>query len=302
MAIEGLVAAVHSPFDRQTGELNLAAVPAQLELMLKQQVAGVFVCGSTGESHSLSLDERKQLTEEWIRGAAGTALQVIVHVGGNCLRDSQQLAAHAERSGAAAISAQAPSYYKPQNIQQLSEWCRAIMDSAAGTPFYYYDIPSMTGVSLSMPDFLEQASDTLPSLAGLKFTNPDLMSFQLCQRAAGGRFDIAFGVDEMLLAALALGGSGAVGSTYNFAAPIYHAVTQAWLSGDLEAARMHQFRSVQLIRLLASYGYMSAARQVMGFLNAPVGAPRQPHQDLSPERANQLRADLEQLGFFDWVA
>lgn len=302
MVIEGLVAAVHSPFDSRTGELNPAAVPAQLELMLKQKVAGVFVCGSTGESHSLSVDERKLLAEEWIRLAAGSRLQVIVHVGGNCLRDSQQLAAHAEQAGAAAISAQAPSYYKPQNVRQLSDWCRSIIGSAENTPFYYYDIPSMTGVSLSMPDFLEQAADTLPGLAGLKFTNPDLMSFQLCQRSAGGRFDIAFGVDEMLLAALALGGTGAVGSTYNFAAPIYHAITSAWQSGDIETARLHQFRSVQLIRLLASYGYMSAARQVMGFLNAPVGSPRQPHQELSPERVNQLRSDLERLGFFDWVA
>jgi len=301
MGISGLVAAVHSPFAADSGELNADAVSAQLELMIRQRVAGVFVCGSTGESHSLSVEEREQLAEEWLRQAKGTPLQVIIHVGGNCLRDSERLSAHAARHGAAAISAQAPSYYKPGSVDDLIRWCSTVAASAPDTPFYFYDIPSMTGVSLSMPEFLERAGESVPTLAGLKFTNPDLMSFQLCQRVAGGKYDIAFGVDEMLLAALAMGAVGAVGSTYNFAAPIYHRLTEAWKQGDLETARTEQFRSVQLIRLLASRGYVAAAREVMEFLGAPVGPARQPHRVLTPRQSSELRAELEALGFFNWI-
>jgi N-acetylneuraminate lyase len=64
MPLHGLIAAVHTPFDA-SGELNLAVVEHQQQVLLDQGVAGVFVCGSTGESHSLSLEERMALADRW---------------------------------------------------------------------------------------------------------------------------------------------------------------------------------------------------------------------------------------------
>lgn len=300
MRLAGLIAAVHSPFD-DSGELQLSAVERQAELMISQGVAGVFICGSTGESHSLSVGERQDLSERWLQVLRGGAVMPIVHVGSNCLRDSRQLAAHAEGIGAAAIASQAPSYFRPRSVAELCEWCEQVAAAAPRTPFYFYDIPVMTGVNLSMPDLLQRAGERIPNFRGLKFTNQDLMSFQICQRLDGGRYDIAFGVDEMLLAAACLGATGAVGSSYNFAAPIYLRLLAALQRGDLGAAREEQYRSVQLIRLLALFGYMGAARTVMGWLGAPVGAPRLPNVRLTDEATATLRKGLEELGFFEWV-
>jgi N-acetylneuraminate lyase len=300
MSMQGLIAAVHSPFD-SAGELLCSAVDGQLRLLLEQGVSGVFVCGSTGESHSLSLEERLTLAERWAAAVRGTPMKLIIHVGANCLRDAQMLARHAQTLQAAAISAQAPSYFRPKSPLELCDWCQAIAASAAQTPFYFYDIPAMTGVHLSMLDLLDLAGERIPSFAGLKFTNPDLMSYQLCQRAQGGRFDIAFGIDEMLLAAAVLGARGAVGSSYNFAAPIYLQILEHLAAGRLEEAREHQYRSVLLIRLLASAGYLAAAREVMGMLGAPVGPPRQPNSRLDEAAREKLKSSLEQLGFFDWI-
>ncbi|MFN5074041.1 MAG: dihydrodipicolinate synthase family protein, partial [Planctomyces sp.] len=263
MRLAGLIAAVHSPFD-DSGELQLSAVERQAQLMVSQGVAGVFICGSTGESHSLSVGERQDLSERWLQVLRGGSVMPIVHVGSNCLRDSRQLAAHAEKIGAVAIAAQAPSYFRPRSVAELCDWCEQVAAAAPGTPFYFYDIPVMTGVNLSMPDLLQRAGERISNFRGLKFTNQDLMSFQICQRFDGGRFDIAFGVDEMLLAAACLGATGAVGSSYNFAAPIYLRLLAALQQGALDQAREEQYRSVQLIRLLASFGYMGAARTVMG--------------------------------------
>jgi N-acetylneuraminate lyase len=300
MALHGLIAAVHTPFD-SAGEVNLPVVEQQLQVLLNHGVAGIFVCGSTGESHSLSLDERMALAQRWAATAKGTPLQLVVHVGSNCLRDAQALARHAGQLNAHAISAQAPSYFRPRSAAELCEWCQQIASAAPETPFYFYDIPVMTGVQLSMPELLDLAGSRIPNFAGLKFTNSDLMSFQLCQRAHGGRFDIAFGIDEMLLAAAVLGARGAVGSSYNFAAPIYLEILAQLAAGNLEAAREHQFRSVQLIRLLASTSYMAAAREVMGMLGAPVGPPRLPNSALDETARQALRTKLQQLGFFDWI-
>lgn len=298
--LTGLVAAVHSPF-RPDGSLHLAAVEAQAAHLLAHGIRVAFVGGSTGECHSLSLEERSQIARRWVEVARGTALRVVVHVGSNCLADARSLAAQAEALGAAAVSALSPSYFKPRDLDTLVACCADIAAAAPRTPFYFYDIPVLTGVSLPMPDFLERAVSRIPTLAGLKFTSPDLMAYQLCLRAGDGAFDVPYGVDEWLLAALALGARGAVGSTYNFAAPVYTRLLRAFAAGDMEAARREQFRSVQLVRLLASHGYMGASKAVMAMLGVEVGPARLPHERLSADAAVQLRGDLESLGFFDWA-
>ncbi len=152
-----------------------------------------------------------------------------------------------------------------------------------------------------MPDFLEIAARQVPTLAGIKFTNCDLMAYQKCLHVADGLFDMPWGVDEALLAALACGAVGAVGSSYNFAAPLYNRLIAAFVRGDLDAARAEQYRSVQLIELLASFGYLGAAKAVMGFLGVEVGPARLPNASLNAPDQAALRDRLEQLGFFEWT-
>ncbi len=298
--LRGLVAAAHTPFHAD-GALHLAIVEKQCAHLLANDVAAVFIGGTTGESSSLSLDERRVLAKCWMEIARGTAMRVIVHVGANALTDARMLAAEAEQLGAHAIAALSPGYFKPRTLDSLIACAADIAAAAPATPFYFYDIPSMTGVSFPMVDFLAQARERIPNLAGLKFTNPDLMSFQLCLRADGGAWDVPFGCDEFLLAALALGATGAVGSTYNFAARIYTRLIAAFQRGDLAAAREEQFRSVQLVQLLAGVGFMGAAKAVMAMLGVDVGPARLPNGTPSPEQITKLRRDLDEMGFFDWI-
>lgn len=298
--LHGLVAATHTPFQAD-GAVALSVVEKQAEHLLKNRVRFAFVGGSTGESHSLALQERLALTQRWCEVARGTDVKVVVHVGSNCLPDACALAAHAEQSGAIAISALAPSYFKPRSPEILIEWCRTIAAAAPRTPFYYYDIPVLTGVSFSMPEFMEKAARQIPTLVGLKFSNPDLMAYLHLLQAESGCWDVPWGIDEALLSAVASGGRGAVGSSYNFAAPISHAILEALGRGDLAAARSAQMRSTQVIGLLARYGYMAAAKATMEVLGVPVGAPRLPNATLTVDQRRQLERDLETLGFLDWV-
>jgi N-acetylneuraminate lyase len=299
--LHGLVAATHTPFNSD-GSLKLPAIEQQAAHLLASKLDFVFIGGTTGECHSLSLDERRQLARRWSDVTRGTALKVIVHVGSNCLSDARTLAAQAQELGAAAIAALAPSYFKPRTLDDLIAWCAEIADAAPATPFYFYDIPALTGVSLPMPEFLAQGRQRIPTLAGVKFTNSDLMAYQLCLHANGGAFDVPYGTDEWLLAALALGARGAVGSTYNFAAPIYHRLMKAFNAGDLATARREQFRSVQLVQTLARHGYMAAAKAAMRMVGVDVGPARLPHRNLTENQVAQLRHELEEAGFFRWLS
>ncbi len=296
--LHGLTAATHTPFHAD-GSLNLAVVETQAAHLLKSGVTTVFIGGSTGESASLSLAERQALAQRWSEVVRGTALRVVVHVGSNCLADARALAAQAQQLGAVAISALAPSYFKPRSVDALIACCADIAAAAPETPFYYYDIPVLTGVSLPMVEFLEKASARIPTLAGLKFTNPDLMAYLQCLRA--GDWDIPWGIDEWMLSALATGARGAVGSSFNFAGPLYLGLIAAFECGDLAAARAAQPRSTRLSARLARDGYRGSAKATMAMLGVPVGPARLPNTSLDATQTKLLRGELEALGFFDWL-
>ncbi len=298
--LSGLVAATHTPFHAD-GSLNLQAVEKQAEHLMRAGVGTVFIGGTTGESASLTLEERRALSRRWLEVAKGGAIKVIVHVGSNCLADSRVLAAEAESLGAVAISAVAPSYFKPRSLDLVVASCAEVASAAPNTPFFYYDIPGLTGVAFSMAEFLGVASPRIPNLAGIKFSNPDQMAFTECLHADAGKWQIPWGIDEALLAALALGATSAVGSTYNFAAPIYNRLIAAFARGDLATAREEQWRSVQLVKLLSGFGYMGAAKATMAMLGVDVGPARLPNGTLTENQRKSLRTGLENLGFFDWV-
>jgi len=235
------------------------------------------------------------------RSSAAPRGKLIVHLGHNCLADAQSLAADAQANGAQAVAALAPSYFRPHDLRGLVDWCASIASSAPSLPFYFYDIPTWTHVKQPMADFLAEAQVRIPTLAGIKFTNSDLAQLLVCLRYEGGNFDILYGNDESLLAGLALGARGAVGSTYNFAAPIYLRLMRAFEKGDFTTAREEQARSVKMVRIIGAYGFSAAAKTVMSMVGVDCGPARAPQRPLTPEQTAELRKKLETAGFFDWI-
>lgn len=296
--LQGLVAAPHTPF-QNAGNMNLDVVEEQANHLIKQGVIAAFIGGTTGECHSLSVEERLRLTERWVQVTRPTKLKVIVHVGSNCLGDAQIIARHAQSQGVTAIAALAPCYFKPSTVEALIASMQLIASSAPDLPFYYYDIPSMTGIHLDLTEFLQRGALAIPSLVGLKFSNLDLKAFDGCRQLDGGNFDLLWGTDELLLAALVNGATGAVGSTYNFSAPRYLRMIEAFRKGDLVTARREQMWAIQLVRILSRYGYMASARALMEFQGVPVGPPRLPHLHLTDSQRHQLRSELEHANLLD---
>lgn len=281
-----LIAPPFTPFD-SAGELNVAVVPDYADWLSEMGVDGVFVAGSTGESASLSTHERRNLAAAWADVAADR-FEFIIHVGHNSLPDARQLAAHAASVGADAIAVHAPCYFKPQTTAALVEFCQAVAEAAPDVPFYYYDIPILSGVSLPMVAFAEQALENIPTFRGLKYTNPDLVQLQELLGAVGDCCDILFGCDEILLAGYTFGTAGAVGSTYNFAAPHYRQMLAAMDSGDVETARRLQGNAVQFIDRLKPLGFIPAAKQVMSSLGVDCGRVRLPLVELTADQQAEV--------------
>ena len=294
--LSGLIPATHTPF-HPDGRLKLEAVDQQAALILEMGLPGVFVAGTTGEFASLNVAERKDLAAKWVEAAKGS-LKVAVHVGHHCQGEARELAAHAKEVGAAAVAVVAPSYFRPTKIEDLVDFCAPIAAEAAPLPFYFYDIPGMSGVRVATSEFLARSRERVPNLVGLKFSNNDLVELQECVQLDGGAFDVLFGSDECLLAGLCLGIRGAVGSTYNFAAPLYQRIVEAFESGDIPTARAEQIKSVRLVRALEKYGFLPASKVVMEMLGVDCGPARSPLRNLSPAERLELWESLKPLDVF----
>jgi N-acetylneuraminate lyase len=301
LPLHHFVAAVHSPFHAD-GRLAPEAVAAQAAFLAANGIRTVFITGTTGECHSLTCDERLVLYDAWAEAGPANGLAVIGHVGGNSLDDARTLARRARERGFAAISTLAPSYFKPPTLAHLIGFCAAIAAEAPDLPFYYYEIPSMTGVAFPVDRFLVEAPARIPNLAGVKFTNLDLIAYRRCLDVAGDRFDLPWGTDEALLAALATGARGAVGSTYNWAPHLYTGLADAFNRGDLAEARRLQSISIAMVDAIGATGFMGTAKALMCRLGVAVGPARAPLGNPTTEQVDALVARLDELGFSDWGA
>jgi N-acetylneuraminate lyase len=295
------VAAVFTPFHAD-GTIAPAVVATQAAFLAAQGLKTVFVTGTTGECHSLTCAERLALYDAWAPAAQAHGLAVVAHVGGNSIEDAKALAVRAGALGFSAISALAPSYFKPASVDALVDWCSAIAAAAPALPFYYYDIPSLTGVSLPVDRFLVVAAERIPTLAGVKFTNPDLVAYRRALDVAGDRFDLPWGIDEALLGGLATGALGGVGSTYNVAPALYARLRAAFERGDLGEARRLQSLSVAMVDAIAEHGYMGTAKAILTRLGVPLGPARPPLPTPSAAAVDAVMKRLDELGFGEWGA
>ncbi len=298
--LSGLVAAPHTAM-RADGSVNLEAIEKQAARLIADGVSGAFICGSTGEGLSLTTPERRQVAERWRKAIGRAPLKLIVHAGHNSVEEAKSLAAHAREIGADAVSVMAPCYFKPATVEDLVDFCAPIAAECSSLPFYFYDIPALTGVELSMVELLWKTDGHIPNLAGIKFTSTNLMSLQECLAFEGGRFNILFGCDEMLLSALALGVPGAVGSTYNYCAPLYHKIIAAYRSGDLDAAQALQMKSVRLVEVLIQHGVLAAGKAIMSLVGVDCGPVRPPVRRLTEEQKTRLFRQVEALGILERV-
>ena len=297
--LTGLIPATYTPLSA-CGDIDLEAVRPLTERLIADGVDGLYVCGSTGEGVSLRLDERIAVTEAFIAAAAGR-VPVIVHVGHNSLAEACRLAEHAAGARAAATSAMPPTYFRIGDARVVADCCVEMAAAAADLPFYYYHIPVMSGVAIDVPALLAEAGRRIPNFAGVKYTANTIHEYLECVAFDGGRFDMLFGYDELLLPALAVGARGAVGSTFNIAAPLYRRIMEAFAAGRIDEARAEQLRSVQMIRVLMKRPFHPAMKAVLGMLGTPCGDCRLPLPKLSAADTRALEEELRQIGFFEWA-
>jgi N-acetylneuraminate lyase len=296
--LKGLIAATFSPMSKD-GQVNIDVIPAVVERLIDDGITGLYVCGSTGEGPSLSTEERKIVAQAYVKASA-SRIPVVIQVGHNSLAEAKGLAIHAQEIGADAISAVPPTYFKPDSLDVLVDCLCEITSAVPDMPFFYYHVPGLSGITIDMRDFVDKVLGRMPNFAGIKYSALTVHEFQDCLEYAQGRYQVLYGCDEMLLSGLTVGSYGSVGSTFNFAAPLYQGIIEAFDRGDRETAKTLQGYSVAMCRLLYQYRGQAAFKSMMKYLGCDCGPNRLPIKALSSQEQKSLRCELEPLGFFEW--
>ncbi|MBI4582641.1 MAG: dihydrodipicolinate synthase family protein [Planctomycetes bacterium] len=287
----GIIPALFTAYDDR-GDLDQGRQARLIGHLIGSGVHGLFVGGSTGEFALLSLAERERLAEQAI-AEAGKAVPVIVHAGAFDTRSAVQLARHARKAGASAVSSLPPLYYQPSEETILQHYRE--IGAAAGLPFYIYHMPSRTGVR--MTERLAQRLLEIPNLAGMKFSHGNLHELWQFLEWTGGKVPVLSGYDELLLPALVLGTVGAIGSTYNFMAAHFLALWAAWKGEDLQRARELQLQANRVIDVTLRWdNSLSAGKAALEALGLGCGEPRPPLRRFTAEEKRALTAELAKAG------
>jgi len=294
--IKGLIAAIVTPMDNNCN-INLSVIDSYAKHLIGDGVKGVFVCGTSGESLLLDTNERKKIAEAWMPYSKD--LKIIVHVGSTSYVTAQELARHAEQIGAYAIGAMGPCFMQPDRVQELVGFNKLIAAEAPSTPYYYYHIPGVSGVNVNMLDFLKAASKEIPNFNGIKFTSYNSMEMQDCINYENKKYDVLHGFDETILTGLMLGATGAIGTSYNIAAPLFYRLVNKFYEGDIAGAVDLQTEAIRFIHVMAGYGkVISGIKAMMAIKGIDCGPCRLPVPNLSVDEMKDLEKKMKE---FDWL-
>lgn len=184
-------------------------------------------------------------------------MRVIAHVGGNSIVEMIDLAKHAESNGVHAISAFAPSYYKPKSAQECAELCVRIAQATPKTPFIFYYFPGMNGIVCSVLDVLKMSKELAPNVIGVKYTDSKYSDANLCSKAG---FNVLVGAAEMASYAYAAGAHGCIGTMHNWSGNLHNNLYNNFVSGNRELADNYSHHSGVMAKAIENSGNIFSGR------------------------------------------
>ena len=285
-----VVTAMVTPFDA-AGAVDLPLAGRLARHLVEQGSDGLVVCGTTGESPTLSWKEQLQMLQA-VREAVGSDAQVLAGTGSNCTAEAVEATREAAAAGADGALVVVPYYNKPPQ-DGLAAHFRAIAESAPELPLMLYNIPGRTGCSMA-PETVAQLMDcsNVVSFKAASGTTEEVTALRL---ACGSKLAIYSGDDGLTLPMLSVGAVGVVSVAGHVVGPQIRAMIEAYLQGDAAVALACHEQLQPLFKALFATTNpipVKAALQLNGW---SVGAPRPPLSPLSDAMTSTLSQTMAAL-------
>jgi len=289
---EGIMPALVTPFTKGR-EVDEILMRALVNSCLEGGVHGVVPCGTTGEFVNMTVDERKQVLNIVIDEVNGR-VPVIAGTGASGTWQALEMTKYAKDAGANAALIVTPFYAKPA-FRGIYEHFFTIA-SKVDFPIILYNIPQCTG--LPLPWQIVEDLAQIPNVVGVKDSSGQLSFILTVLEKVGDKINVMCGHDEVVMAALAAGASGAILASANFIPDVWIEVFNSVKEGDLQRARELQRKVQKIARITVQSGAVGA-KEALNMIGVEVGSVRQPLSvggELTYEAREELRLDLEKIG------
>lgn len=284
----GIYVASITPFNSDDS-IYADALTILMERNLQEGAAGFFIGGSSAECFLLSHEERIQTFE--IASQFKGRTQLIAHVGALSTKEAIDFAQHAKKLGFNSIAATPPFYYG-YGSQDICKYYYEL-SAAVDMPVIVYNFPGNTkrDFDLSNPDYRELFQSS--AIEGVKHTNQVVYQMERFLEL-NPKLKVFNGFDETMVAGLALGAHGSIGSTFNCMLPHYKQIYDAFLAGNIDGAREMQHKANNIMEALCNVGLIPAVKYVLTTQGIDAGLPRSPFSPLTDKAKAYLDTVLKE--------
>ena len=274
------------------GEVNYEVLGEMLEAQIAGGTDAIIICGTTGESATLSEEEHSAVIRYAIK-KVNKRIPVIAGTGSNCTATAIKLSKEAEKDGADGLLLVTPYYNKATQKGLIAHY--TAIAKAVSLPIILYNVPSRTGCNLQ-PETIAALVKNVKNIGGVKEASGNISQIAKVKLLCGDDIDLYSGNDDQVVPILSLGGIGVISVLSNVAPKETHNMVIDYLNGDVDKARQMQLKAIPLIDALFSEVNPIPVKKALNLMGWEAGPLRAPLTEMEASHAEVLKKTMKDFG------
>lgn len=288
---KGAGVAIVTPM-KENGEVNYEKFAEMIEFQIANGTDAIIVCGTTGESSTLTHEEHLDVIKYCTEKVAGR-IPVVAGTGSNCTETAVYLSGEAEKYGVDGLLLVSP-YYNKATQNGLYTHFKTIAESVK-LPIILYNVPSRTGCNI-LPDTVIRLCHDVENIVGVKEASGNLSQIARLAAKAKGTVDIYSGNDDQIVPILSIGGKGVISVLSNVAPKETHEICAKYFEGDVEGSRDLQLRAMDLCDALFCEVNPIPVKKALNLMGMEAGSLRLPLTEMEEANAAKLEKAMREFG------
>lgn len=288
----GAGVAIITPFN-EDGSVNYGKLNELVDFQIDNGVDSIIICGTTGESSTLTEQEHKDVIRACVEYVGGR-VPVIAGTGSNSTHTAIELSQEAVECGVDGLLIVTP-YYNKATQEGLYLHYKAIANAVKETPIILYSVASRTGCNIEPATVARLAKD-VENIVGIKEASGNISQVAKIMHLCGDSIDLYSGNDDQIIPLLSLGGKGVISVLANVAPQYTHDICAKYFEGKVEESCKMQLEAIPLVDKLFCEVNPIPVKQAMNLMGFEVGGLRMPLTELSAANTEGMKAELKAFG------
>ena len=277
---------------KANGEVNYEKFGELIEFQIKNGTDAIIVCGTTGESSTLTHEEHLEVIEYCVKKVAGR-IPVVAGTGSNCTQTAVYLSQEAEKAGVDGLLLVTP-YYNKATQKGLAAHFKTVAASVK-IPCILYNVPSRTGCNI-MPETAVALCTETENIVGIKEASGNISQVVRLMALAEGKVDLYSGNDDQIVPLLSLGGKGVISVLSNVAPRQTHEICEKYFKGDAEGSMREQLKAIPLCEALFCEVNPIPVKKALNLMGKEAGPLRMPLTEMETANAERLEKAMRDYG------